>query len=92
MNLEAISAFFVISTSLILARLYARLFMLRNGGLDDVFAVLAYVCFSLEILCCASISQEVLLTISQCCLTAMIAVHMEGMYAVQSAIQLMTKY
>lgn len=43
MNLYAIYSFYAISSVLIFARLYARLFMLKNRGLDDLFAVLAYV-------------------------------------------------
>ena len=43
MNIHAIYSFYAISTTLILARLYARLYMVKNRGLDDLFAVLAYV-------------------------------------------------
>ena len=43
-NLKAIFSYYVISTILITARLFARLHMLKNGGLDDIFAVIAYVC------------------------------------------------
>ena len=42
-NLHAIYSYYVISTILITARLFARLQMLKNGGLDDIFAVLAFV-------------------------------------------------
>lgn len=42
-NLYAIYSYYVVSTILISARLFARLYMLKNGGLDDTFAVIAFV-------------------------------------------------
>jgi len=38
------AALIAVTTLVVGLRLYARLYMLRKGGLDDVFAVLAFAC------------------------------------------------
>ena len=42
----------VLSTTVLVLRLYARAYMLKSLGKDDIFIVLAWVCKEKRICCC----------------------------------------